>query len=74
MSTHNSRKSCPFASKGITSIDYKDLKLIRAYLMDCGRIVPSRISGVSARYQRQLQKAIKLARYLALIPYCDQHK
>ena len=55
-------------------VDYKDLKLLRSYIMESGRIVPSRISGASAKYQRQITKAIKIARILALIPFCDAHK
>ena len=55
-------------------VDYKDLKLLRSYIMESGRIVPSRISGASAKHQRQITKAIKIARLLALLPYCDAHK
>ena len=55
-------------------VDYKDLKLLRSYIMESGRIVPSRISGASAKYQRQITKAIKIARLLALLPFCDAHK
>jgi len=55
-------------------VDYKDLDLLKEYLMESGRIVPSRITGMSAKYQRQLARAVKLARYLSLIPYCDNHK
>jgi len=63
----------PTLAKG-EQIDYKDLDLIRDYLMESGRIVPSRITGMSAKYQRQLARAVKLARYLALLPYCDNQK
>lgn len=55
-------------------VDYKDLRLLRSYIMESGRIVPSRISGASAKYQRQITKAIKIARLLALLPFCDAHK
>jgi small subunit ribosomal protein S18 len=55
-------------------VDYKDLRLLRSYIMESGRIVPSRISGASAKYQRQITKAIKIARILALLPFCDAHK
>lgn len=66
-------KFCAFsADKGI-EIDYKDVDMLGDYVMESGRIVPSRITGTSARYQRQLAKAIKLARYLALLPYSDTH-
>ena len=63
-----------FAKQAEGPVDYKDLRLLRAYIMESGRIVPSRISGASAKYQRQITKAIKIARLLALLPYCDAHK
>ena len=53
---------------------YKDLDLLRQYVTETGKIVPSRITGTSAKYQRQLATAVKRARYLALLPYTDQHK
>ena len=68
------RKYCRFTAEGIKEIDYKDLELLKAYVSETGKIVPSRITGTKARYQRQLAKAIKKARYLALIPYTDGHK
>jgi len=68
------KKSCAFKHSDEQKIDYKDLHLLKDYIMESGRIVPSRITGTSAKYQRQLAKSIKLARYLALIPYCDNHK
>ncbi len=55
-------------------IDYKDLELLRQYVTETGKIVPSRITGASAKQQRQLAAEIKRARYLALLPYTDQHK
>ncbi len=67
------RKFCKFTAEGITEIDYKDLNTLRQYLTETGKIVPSRITGTKARYQRQLQVAVKRARFLALIPYCDSH-
>ena len=67
------RKYCRFTAEGITEIDYKDLELLKAYVSKTGKIVPSRITGTKAKYQRQLAKAIKRARYLALIPYTDSH-
>lgn len=67
------RKSCPFKDKS-QRVDYKDINTLKEYLMESGRIVPSRVTGVSARYQRQISQAVKLARYLALLPYCDNHK
>ena len=68
------RKFCKFTAEGITEIDYKDLNTLRQYLTETGKIVPSRITGTSARYQRQLAVAIKRARYLALLPYTDAHQ
>ncbi len=68
------RKFCRFTAANVKQIDYKDLATLRSYITESGKIVPSRITGTKARYQRQLAKAIKLARYLALLPYCDQHK
>ena len=54
-------------------IDYKDINVLKTYLTETGKIVPSRITGNKVFYQRKLAKAIKYARYLALIPYCDNH-
>jgi small subunit ribosomal protein S18 len=68
------RKYCRFTAEGITEIDYKDLELLKQYISETGKIVPSRITGTSARYQRQLAIAIKRARFLALLPYTDSHK
>ena len=68
------RKYCRFTAEGVEEIDYKDLETLKAYISETGKIVPSRITGTKARYQRQLAKAIKRARYLALIPYTDGHK
>ena len=67
------RKYCRFTAAGVKKIDYKDISTLRNYITESGKIVPSRITGTKARYQRQLAKAIKLARFLALLPYCDQH-
>jgi len=67
------RKYCRFTAEGITEIDYKDLNLLKAYVSESGKIVPSRITGTKAKYQRQLATAIKRARYLALLPYSDAH-
>ena len=67
------KKYCRFTVEGITEIDYKDLNLLKAYVSESGNIVPSRITGTKARYQRQLAQAVKRARYLALLPYTDQH-
>ena len=67
------RKYCRFSAEGVDQIDYKDLDTLKAYITETGKIVPSRITGTSARYQRQLAAAIKRARYLALLPYTDSH-
>ncbi len=67
------KKFCRFSAEGIKEIDYKDIGILKNYIMESGRIVPSRITGTAAKYQRQLAKAIKLARYLSLLPYCDLH-
>ena len=63
------RKSCPFAAKDAPQIDYKDVRLLQGFMSERGKIVPSRITAVSAKKQRELAKAIKRARYLALLPY-----
>ena len=68
------RKFCRFTAEGVKEIDYKDLQTLKAYITETGKIVPSRITGTNARYQRQLAKAIKRARTLALLPYSDAHK
>ena len=68
------KRYCRFTAEGIKEIDYKDLDLLKQYITETGKIVPSRITGTSAKYQRQLETAIKRARYLALLPYTDQHK
>ena len=67
------RKYCRFTAEGITEIDYKDLELLKGFVTETGKIVPSRITGTKARYQRQLATAIKRARYIALLPYTDHH-
>ena len=66
------RKYCRFSAEGIKEIDYKDLNLLKAYITETGKIVPSRITAVSAKKQRELAKAIKRARFLALLPYVSQ--
>ncbi len=67
------RKFCRFTAEGVKEIDYKDLTTLKEYITETGKIVPSRITGTKAKYQRQLSRAIKRARYLALLPYCDRH-
>ena len=68
------RRYCRFTAEGIKEVDYKDIELLKDFLTETGKIVPARITGTSAKYQRQLARAIKRARYLALLPYTDQHK
>ena len=67
------RKFCHFTAEGITEIDYKDLNILKQYVGESGKIVPSRITGTKAKYQRQLSTAVKRARFLALLPYTDNH-
>lgn len=66
------RKFARLSAEG-TEIDYKDLDLLKQFITETGKIVPSRITGTKAKYQRQLATAMKRARYLALLPYTDQH-
>jgi small subunit ribosomal protein S18 len=63
------RKSCPFSGAGAPKIDYKDVRLLSRFLSERGKIVPSRITAVSTKKQRELALAIKRARFLALLPY-----
>jgi len=67
------RKYCRFTAEGITEVDYKDIDLLKDFVGETGKIIPSRITGTKARYQRQLSTAVKRARYLALLPYTDNH-
>ncbi len=66
------RKFCRFTADNVTDIDYKDLNTLKSYVSESGKIVPSRITGTRARYQRMLSQAIKKARFLALLPYSDR--
>ena len=63
------RKTCPFSGENAPKIDYKDVRLLQRYISERGKIVPRRITAVTAKEQRQLAKAIKRARELALLPY-----
>lgn len=63
------KKVCPFSGKDAPTIDYKDVKLLQKFVSERGKMVPSRMSAVSAKKQRELAKAIKRARFLALLPY-----
>ena len=67
------RRYCKFTVEGVKEIDYKDLNTLKGYITETGKIVRSRITGTKARYQRQLGRAIKHARYLGLLPYSDAH-
>lgn len=65
------RKTCPFSGENAPKIDYKDVDLLRRYVSERGKMMPSRITGVSMKYQRKLSQAIKQARMLALLPFTD---
>ncbi len=67
------RRFGKFTVEGVKEIDYKDLNTLKQFITETGKIVPSRITGTSAKYQRQLARAIKRARFLGLLPYCDAH-
>jgi small subunit ribosomal protein S18 len=67
------KKFCKFTAEGATDIDYKDLATLKQYVSETGKIVPSRVTGTKAQYQRKLALAIKRARYLSLLPYTDKH-
>ncbi|HKL52043.1 MAG TPA: 30S ribosomal protein S18 [Wenzhouxiangellaceae bacterium] len=67
------RKYCRFTVEGISEVDYKDVDLLKDFVGETGKIIPSRITGTKAKYQRQLSTAVKRARYLALLPYTDNH-
>ncbi|WP_295897130.1 30S ribosomal protein S18 [uncultured Bartonella sp.] len=66
---HRRRKTCPFSGPNAPKIDYKDVKLLQRYISERGKIVPSRITAVSQKKQRELAKAVKRARFLGLLPY-----
>ncbi len=66
------RKFCPFSQPGSPNIDYKDIRLISRYITEKGKIIPSRITGVSRKKQKELSKAIKRARFLSLISYTNK--
>lgn len=68
---YRGRRQCQFTAKGIKEIDYKDVSLLEEYVSESGKIYPSRSTGTKAIYQRQLARAIKRARYLALLSYTD---
>ena len=68
----NKRKFCPFSQPGSPVIDYKDIRLLSRYITEKGKIIPSRITGVSKKKQKELSKAIKRARYLSLMSYTNK--
>jgi small subunit ribosomal protein S18 len=68
------KKYCRFTVAGVEQIDYKDLDTLKDFIGENGKITPARLTGTRAIYQRQLDTAIKRARFLALMPYTDQHK
>lgn len=67
------KKFCRFTADQVKEIDYKDLETLKQYISETGKIIPTRITGTSARYQRQLTRAVKRARFLSLLPYSDAH-
>ena len=68
------RKFCRFTAEKIQEVDYKHVDLLKDFISENGKIIPARITGTKAHYQRQLATAVKRARFLALLPYTDQHK
>ncbi|MCB1948954.1 30S ribosomal protein S18 [Nitrosomonas sp.] len=67
------RKFCRFTAEGLKTIDYKDIDVLKDFISENGKIIPARITGTRAFYQRQLGTAIERARFLALLPYTDRH-
>ena len=67
------KRFCRFTVTGVEEIDYKDIDTLRDYVTETGKIIPARITGTSAKYQRQLTTAIKRARFLALLAFTDNH-
>lgn len=72
--TFKRRKFCRFTAEKIQEVDYKQVELLKDFITENGKIIPARITGTKAHYQRQLAVAVKRARFLALLPYTDQHK
>lgn len=67
------KKFCQFTADKADDVDYKDVETLKKYISEAGKIVPRRITGTKAWYQRRLALAIKRARYVGLLPYCDRH-
>ncbi len=68
------KKMSRFTTDGGCDVDYKDILTLKGYITETGKIVPSRITGLDARTQRLIAQAIKYARFLAILPYCDSHR
>jgi len=67
------RKFCRFTAEKIAEVDYKDVEILKDFINENGKIIPARITGTKAHYQRQLSAAVKRARFLAILPYTDLH-
>lgn len=67
------KRYCRFSADGTKEVDYKDVDVLKDFITENGKIIPARITGTKARFQRQLSTAVKRARYLALLPYTDKH-
>ena len=67
------KKFCRFTAAGVEQVDYKDVDTLKDFVQENGKIMPARLTGTKAHYQRQVDTAIKRARYLALLPYTDRH-
>jgi small subunit ribosomal protein S18 len=67
------KRYCRFSAEGTKEVDYKDVDVLKDFITENGKIIPARITGTKARYQRQLSTAVKRARFLALLPYTDKH-
>ncbi|MCL4745732.1 MAG: 30S ribosomal protein S18 [Burkholderiaceae bacterium] len=67
------KKFCRFTAENVEQIDYKDIDVLKDFITETGKIIPARLTGTKARYQRQLTTAIKRARFLALLPFTDNH-
>jgi small subunit ribosomal protein S18 len=70
---HKRRRYCRFSAEGIKEVDYKDVDLLKDFITENGKLIPARVTGTKAIYQRQLNIAVKRARFLALLPYTDKH-
>jgi small subunit ribosomal protein S18 len=69
-----SKKYCRFTVAGVEEVDYKDIDTLKEFIAENGKIIPARLTGTRAIYQRQVATAIKRARFLALLPYTDLHR